>query len=284
MQITRDEALERVVLDGMAASYGTGGRPEIHLSDLLNPRWAYWQRVKPLPATDAEVQYFMAGRGHEDVFGRLTGFTRGEPRTVMGISYRPDFHSDPVEGLPRPCEFKTRRRNLAPDERVASDYSIYWEQLKGYVALEHTLCPEITSGDLIVFSLVEKQQDGKTKPDLRCYTATWEPDELGIEAERLASRRAALDAALIGDATHEHLPLCWPFKCGRTERTMARKPRCVTCSRDFEGEWGAQKHLDSRTGKGHAMQPAEWTATYVPQCRWYADCQPWLVDPARQTR
>ncbi len=62
---------------------------------------------------------------------------------------------------------------------------------------------------------------------------------------------------------------------------MVKKPKCLTCDREFEGEWGLDKHVTSKTGAGHVTQAPEYETRYEPKCRWYDECAPWTDDPAR---
>ncbi len=99
MNITRRPDLEVLVKDEMRRTFDARALDEpLHVSDLLNPRWAYFQRVMPRPITDDELGYFIAGRGHEDALWRLHGYQQGEQRIAYGISFRPDFYTSiPIE-------------------------------------------------------------------------------------------------------------------------------------------------------------------------------------------
>lgn len=273
MKLERREDLESFLLDAMRSSFDVEARTRetpLHLSDLVTPRYAFWQRTKPKPLTDDEIGYFVSGRSMEDATWRLHGYEKGGERHEWGITFRPDWYTS------IPVEFKTRRAWLPKDDTQALDrFSHYIEQAGGYAAMT-----EQPAAWLWVFSLAEPQPDRSTKPAFRCYLLEWTADELAAIRADLFSRRDLLTKAL---ATGEHtsLPLCAAWKCGKASKVMTQKPHCLTCKRDFEGEWGAQRHTDSKTGKGHTMRMAEYTTTYAPRCKWYAECAPWVLDPAR---
>ncbi|MDP2735081.1 MAG: hypothetical protein Q8P12_02635 [bacterium] len=284
MEIKRRTDIEQWLMDEMKRSFAEDERKladPIHLSDLLNPRYAYWQRAFPMPLSDDSVQYFVAGRGHEDAIGRLSGVQRGGSRTESGIVFSCDFYTS------IPIEFKTRRRLLAEDGKEAEVYDIYIEQARGYAALV-----DQPAAWLWVMSLVERQDDGSTKPETRCYLLEFTKEELIAERGRLAERRHLLLSALEAhrnaasnrDVFMRRLPLCWAFKCGKISRTMEEKPFCYTCNKVFETESGGKKHPDSKAGAGHEVRQGVIRYDYLPKCEWYHNCQPWREDPERGER
>lgn len=273
MQITRRIDLEALLLDEMRASFAREERTtdEIHVSDLLAPRRAYWGRVHPKPVTDDEIGYFVAGRAHEDAVGRVSGVQPGEPRQVDGIWLRSDFYTS------IPLEFKTRRRSLAADaDEATRRYDTYIDQCRAYAALQQR-----PAAWLWVLGLVSEQRDGGTKPEFQVWHLDFTPDELLAERVRLGQVRDLLRAAWDG-AGVEGVPLCPDWQCGKVGAVMVQPPHCQSCDRTFQTEWGAKKHLDSKTGAGHTMTPATFTRTYAPKCRWYDECRPWLADEGRR--
>ena len=291
VKITRRPDTETWLLDEMRRSFGDGARPEMHLSDLLNPRKGYWARVSPKPVTDDEIVYFLAGRGHEDVFGRISGLERGKPQRAFGIVYTVDFHKGSF------CELKTRRRNLAPEGFEAERYNSYIEQCKGYCALERgrlaTQHGVITSSwnhcELIVIALVQQQEDGSTKPEIGVYDLEFTEQELDDNLIELQQRAGTLEYLLQlvknpDYSKHEAarlLPLCWDWMCGKRSSEMVTKPYCTTCKREFQTDWGIGKHVDSKTGRGHAVTKATYRYFYKPRCKYYSECQPFRDDPNR---
>lgn len=185
MRITRNPDKEKVILTALRESFDES-RTGVHLSDLLKPRQAAFRRLMPLPLTESEILYFLAGRGHEEVFARLAGvvvgaspvkyakipgFVSGEGRMKFGISYRPDFRWDI-----KPAEFKTRRSNLAKPGEESRVYDNYLEQLLGYCALD-----EVPYAVLIVFSLLEGRSNdplNPTHPELAVYDVQFSPGDM----------------------------------------------------------------------------------------------------------
>lgn len=206
MRITRNPDREKVILDALRESFDEP-RTGVHLSDLMNPRQAAFKRVMPLPPTESEILFFLAGRGHEEVFARLAGvevgaskvkyvkipgFVAGEEREKHGILYRPDFRWDT-----KPFEFKTRRRNLAKPGEEPTVYDTYLDQLKGYCALD-----EQPWAGLGVLSLLEGQTGdplNPTHPELAVYDVQFSPGDMRNMTDYLIEMRAQF-AAAIGEA------------------------------------------------------------------------------------
>lgn len=278
MRITRDEAQEQSLLNQMRESFAKGDaerHEHLHLTDALEPRRGFFARVAPMPLGDDEVLYFVAGRGHEDMLARLAGLEVSEPRVIEGISMRPDFR---MFGLP--AEFKTRRANLAEEGEEETVYENYLNQLaRGYCALEGDSC-----GWLIILALTQGSTAAdpkrRTKPAFRVYRVEMAPWELDAAKQQLLANRDALNHAL-KTRDHRALPLCAAWKCGKRTKVMDEKPRCLTCNRDFESQWGIEKHTSSKTGAGHDVknEVAHWI--YEPVCKWHPICRPQDVDPTR---
>lgn len=283
MQIARNAAKERIILDALRASF-TEVRTHVHLSDLLKPRQAFWGRTLPIPPTDSDVLYFLAGRGHEEVFARLAGvqvratevkhvpvpeFVAAEQRFEIGISYRPDFR---WYGLP--TEFKTRRSNLAKEGEEAVQYDNYLEQLKGYVALDGT---PSRRGHLIVFSLLEGRSGdplNPTHPELAVYDVEFSADEIVHMLQHLTDQRVAFELA-VPAKDHKPLPLCPPWMCGKNRKVVTRPAFCSGCD----------KSINHKPGHDHIARglftPEEIRWEYEPRCKFYVFCRPQDVDPMR---
>lgn len=260
MQIKRNPSIEQWLFSEIKLNWGKEAREGIHLSDLLSPRKAYWQRIKPMYPTDLEIMYWLTGQGHENVMSRASGYEHGETKEWNGIFYSPDFFHN------FPAELKTRRRNLADEGKEEEVYDYYLKQLKGYCAVENK-----THGWLHIWALVEKQEDGTTKPEIGCYEVDFTEEELELERIRLSITKEKLIFAL-NAKTHTELPLCPAWMCGKESKTMIEKPVCQTCLRTFETEWGSNRHLNAKTGNGHTMKPAEYKIEYIKTCKWYNDC------------
>jgi hypothetical protein len=298
MRIVVDEAATAALLDSVRASF-TAPREDIHLSDLVAaPRRAYWQRVLPLPATDDEIGYWVAGRGHEDALGRISDLVPSEERawlpgegTSSGaapIVFRPDFF-----WRGRPAEFKTRRANLAEPGQEAVIYDSYIEQLRGYCAMLG-----VTEGYLIVLSLLEGRDTNPltpTRPEIRVYDVCFEAQELAAMREQLAQRRTALEAELVADSVERmaaalgerrpriapsRLALCKPWLCGKRRKTVLREAWCEDCNKELREPWAA-RHTATKAGAGHTVRSAEVQWDYEVRCKYYTFCRPQDTDPSR---
>lgn len=296
--LARCPELEKGFYTALRESFGSNARDGVHASGLLQPRKEYWNRAVPKPATDEELGYWTAGRGHEDALSRFLQDDFGPtPQAVIdGISMRPDFVSLTGRIIPAGAyaEMKTRRSNLPENDQEAQEkFGSYREQMRIYMALRRRM-----EMYLIVLSLVEgKTQDAlsRSSPVWAVYRETF-ADVAELEAERakwLARRDGfltLLEAQASGvqqfiDAALLATPLCADWLCGKATPEMTRKPLCQTCGKEFAtAEFGPEKHLASKTGAGHVITPAEVTWSYVPRCKWYAECRPWLVDPSRGVR
>ena len=71
MEIKRNNERSNFLLDTIAKSFPP--RQGVHLSDLLYPKKAYWEKTLPKQITNKEVQYFVIGIGHEEAMHRLSG-------------------------------------------------------------------------------------------------------------------------------------------------------------------------------------------------------------------
>lgn len=284
MKIKRNAQRETLILDQIRDSFSQGDEARnatIHLTDVLTPRKAYWQRVLPIPATDSECLYFLAGRGHEDALGRVAGLlVVREPKTKDGIDYRPDFSLFDV-----PAEFKTRRANLPEAGEELVVFENYLNQLRGYCALEEKI-----SAVLIVLSLLEGRSGDPLKPTqpvLAVYDVVFTSEELTVEKTELLVTKDRLDLALliaqaskdpVLSGAHKPLKLCPAWQCGKPSKTVEKKAYCNTCGKEVNHKDG---HAHLAAGVVVAEQ-VSWS--YVPRCKWYRLCSPWEVDPTRGER
>ena len=261
MEITRDSKIESWLFDEIRGEWSKE-RIGLHLTDLLTPRQAYWRIKKPQKATNDEIMYWASGKGHEGALFRSAGYEHGEAKQWNGIWYTPDlFQSMPIE-------LKTRRKGLAFEGKEAEEYEHYLKQLKGYCAVEGR-----QQGWLWVWCLVQKQDDHTTKPELACYRVTFTNTELIDEQDRLIRTKLDLDDALLSNI-HIHLPLCPQWMCGKITYETVTKPHCLICKKDFETQKGIEKHITTKTGKGHKIINGIYKPLYEKRCKWFADCVP----------
>ncbi len=285
MIVTRSEKLEGLLLDELVASFsrplpevvlpleGQLRGEEIHLSDLLKVRQAYWSRALPLPPRRDEALNFTTGRAHEEILHRrikLASWKLGERRYKHEIQYRPDIDWDGMPG-----EFKTRIRNLARPGEETVTYDGYLEQLQGYCALD-----ENPKGRLIVLSLAEGMDINNnrvpTHRELAVYEVDFSPYDIEAMTKHLLDQKAALLAARsMRDASA--LRLCPEWMCGKVEKDMKRTipARCLAPGCEV-------KHRLEKPGHEMVAEIPAWN--YTPKCKWKVFCRPELVDPTRQAR
>lgn len=260
MEIKRNQGIEDWSLNEAQNNWGSEAREGIHLSDLLAPRRAYWQKIKPMKPTLKEISYWTSGSAIEDKFLKAIGYEHGEMKEWQGIKYTPDTFFN------FPAEIKSRRRALAKEGEEARVYNHYLNQLKGYCAVENK-----QKSWLIVLSLAEKQDNNKTMPEWRYYDVMFTEEELEEERHRLKNMWTLLCDSIIRKV-HGLLPECPKWMCGKTLKIMEQKPYCKTCKKHFETEWGSEKHLSSKTGNGHEMIPPVFREEYEKECKYWDDC------------
>jgi len=248
--LARDPDAEVRLYDALRDSFARDERTGIHLSSLLNPMQEHWRRAlgRP-PLTNAEIGYFTAGRGHEDILTKLleSDFVSTPEEEIDGIHCRPDFIAVTDRVIPKGshAELKTRRANLPKSDADAQTaFESYRAQVRGYMALKRQ-----NEMYLIVLSLTE----GKTRdplstsaPVIAVYKEVMTDEELEQTRQELRERRGYLENGRV-----DRLPLCWSFLCGRWSKIKVGK---------------------------------EVTWLYLPKCPYYADCQPQLRDPKRGMR
>jgi hypothetical protein len=271
VKIERNSAVEREILDHVKASFDVP-REGIHLSDTLSPRQAFWRRVMPMPPSDQDVLFWVAGRSAEDMFTRVPPLLVAdeaayEVSPTLHVLFRPDFHWLEIDRFP-PTEFKSRRAPLAKPGEEPKVYKHYLEQLSGYMAMEGLL-----TGKLVVFDL-GRAQAGQS-PQLAVYDVTISVDETLSRLTEIGTTATALQAAIIGYSIEamakgfavplkeviDSLPLCEPWLCGGRKKVFAEP----------------DKRADGMTP---LTLKEEWR--YVVRCPYYPLCRPQDTDKDRQ--
>jgi hypothetical protein len=259
MEIKRNTEMEKKLLQEIAINLSKP-REGIHLSDLLCPRKAYMSKTLPKIVTSEESMYFLTGKGHEDVYHHASGYRKVATKEWEGIFYSIDLYYD------APCELKTRRWGLAETGKEEEEYGHYLLQLRGYCAVENT-----TKGYLQAWCLVDKR-NANQKPELGVYEVYFTEQELEAERNRLIQMRNALIFAL-DFSDPSDLPLCPEWMCGKKHNVMVTKPYCHTCSREFQTDYGLDKHVNAKTGKGHSVSFATYKEVFEPRCKWIVECR-----------
>lgn len=94
VKLTRSLSRERAIVAKLRANVEAFERKiedPIHVSDLLEPRKGYWQRVLPKPFSDSAIMYFSMGyMGHEFLLGKKDSGSR----TEGDLTWSPDGPTD----------------------------------------------------------------------------------------------------------------------------------------------------------------------------------------------
>lgn len=258
MKIIKDDSIKQWALQEIINNWNTE-RSGIHLSDLLVPRQAYWQKIKPKPPTENEIAYWTSGNAIEDKILRAIGYQKGIQKEWEGISYTPDLFFN------FPAEIKSRRSYLAKDGEEEKTYEHYLKQLKGYCALEGT-----TQGWLIVLSLNEKQDQWRSRPEWAYYRVEFTETEISNMRTYLRNMKDLLQYSIIYKLP-QGLPTCPQWMCSREYKKMIKKPFCKTCKKEFQTEFGINKHINGKAGNKHEIEPAVYEIEYE-NCKWYPEC------------
>ena len=262
MEIKRNASIEQWALEEVQNNWGSETREGIHLSDLLAPRKKFWQTIKPMKPTIEEISYWTSGSAIEAKFLSAIGYEHGETKEWNGILYSPDSFFN------FPAEIKSRRRNLAEEGKEPETYEWYLKQLRGYCALANK-----QKGWLIILSLLEKRDENKTSPEWAYYDVTFTQEEIESERVVLLSTKSFLEKALKENNIKLLIP-CPKWMCGTELKNMVKKPFCKTCNKEFETDWGINKHITSKTGAGHITTQAEYEINFEKRCKWFDDCKP----------
>ena len=222
MQIRPNKQAVEVLYTKLKEALVREDREGTHVSDLLQLRQAYWKRVCPLPPTDDEVGFWLAGKAHHYFLVQaVTGIPDSQEASLVdietGIHYSPDL-------LELKGEFKTSRWAILPttEEQAIRAVSTYIPQCRAYAALMNTL-----NWNLYVFYLTALDFKTRRKiPRLKVYTFEFTDEELREERNGLRIRSALLDTA-VRELVFESLPLCSEYLCFRMQGHGRGKKRTV---------------------------------------------------------
>lgn len=186
--------------------------PGIHVSDLLSPLYAYWERITPSTLSPRKVTTFLVGKVLHAFILSAVDKSHGvdwasdqgsKTHKETGIEYSMDHCLDKI-----PTEIKTSRSYYAPSS--LKDLETYLEQVLCYMVLEKSL-----SGKLWVLYLNLKDKDKRTHPQFRCFDVTVGKKELKMYEQQMLDVKANLETA-IKKKNPSKLPLCTAWKCGET--------------------------------------------------------------------
>lgn len=211
MIIKRSKKMERKILDKIKEHLSRAPRSldKWHVSDLLYPLKAYWQRVDPQPMTDLQALYFTAGRAHHGILEAALGKwdkKKQQERADAGEFLKHDIYFSPDLRQPWPWEIKTSRSEYEPKD-LKKGFEGYLKQLNSYQAFM-----EDERGGLLVFFLGLKE-GWRKRPALRFYKVQLDKKERAKKVLEMKALGAALTKA-VKTKKHKHLPLCPAWMCG----------------------------------------------------------------------
>jgi hypothetical protein len=237
-KITEDPDTTKQVYDKLR-EYMAGQKQRdpanIHASDLVYPRKAYWQRVCPKPPTDDEVSYWLTGLSHHYfmVYAQ-TGIDDTQEESLydadLDVWYSPDLNK--ANG-----EFKTSRTWRIPEgpREAADTFQWYFKQ-----CLVYAVAKNVTEWKLYVLFLTPppRSLDNRKVPVLKVYTLHYTKKQLAEARQTLKQEVAALKSALAAQSP-DSLPLCGAGVCFK----------------------------DVGQGRGRPKRR-------VPLCKWWHECKP----------
>lgn len=211
--------------------------PRVHVSDLLDPRMAYWGRVKPRKLSDRLITTFLIGKVlHAIVICAVDGKPL-DMASDEGSVYSKEL--DIVYSIDKivkneAAELKTTRSFYEPKKH--KDVALYCEQLLCYMVARNQ-----RRGHLWLKMLnLKDPKTGRTAPAYRCYTITISEAGLKQYREQMLDAKTAIQQALKKNDPSD-LPLCRSFKCSADDcdwwddcKPPGRWPR----RRPSKGGWG----------------------------------------------
>lgn len=215
MHIQQDPQITKILKDKLVNLVKANQRKpdgKYHVSDLLNPRFAYFnQQMNYLDAQDDDVYMFLPGIAFHKIIQEAFGVEMAEKEValedivgtvdIMGVQF---------------LEIKTSRKYTipeAPDEHYVS-------QFEKYLAMAGRL-----SGHIVVIYFVAGRDASGSKPsalEIRSWKVTITPEEAREIKNNLLEARNQLNLA-IKTKNPSILPLCWVFKCGNVYKDVVTR-------------------------------------------------------------
>lgn len=238
LKARRNKSTEKFLVDKARAWLGKDNRQnEIHATDLLDPRLAYFNKTDPRDLPDRLVNMFLVGKVlHAFVINALDEGSSVDATTTslqsdegsayseeLGIHYSVDKK---LHGRIR--ELKTSRSYYEPKD-LEKDLGNYIEQLLVYMVAENTC-----DSQLCILFLNFRGEDGRTAPTFRAYDIVVSPEDLEELRKVMLETRKLLQTAI--EAKNPNLlPICREFKCGR--KNCDWYDRCKPDGRYGDPKW-----------------------------------------------
>lgn len=187
IKIKRDREMETQVMEGICDYYSQRkrGDDEIHVSDLVTPRKAYWSRVKPKRTTYREAMYFLSGEVIHEGFQRILAGEAEKKIQDLGVKGSRD-----LVWMGHRIEIKSSRKWTIPD--LPDDSHI--DQELSYLALEN-----VKEGNILGFYICPGRtySGGRvTIPEIRVWRITLSDKQVAKLRKQIVASRKALVTAL----------------------------------------------------------------------------------------
>jgi hypothetical protein len=205
MEIIRDDAFSSRIKKLLLEDYKKTARApdgKFHISELLQPRQAYFTRKYGREMTEGDICMFIPGSAFHEYLQKVLGVELAEKR----INFMDDIVGTIDWAGTYILEIKTSRKWSIPDMPEKH----YVSQVCKYMAMEHKLEGYI----LVIYFTAGRSWDGK-KPstlELMAWKITVTPKEQEEDLQVLVDTRLQLiEAGKTGE--FEKLPLCYDFSC-----------------------------------------------------------------------
>ena len=214
LQISHFKELDAFILQQMDKYLDKTPRSEgLHASDLLDPRYMYWSKKKPLLRTAQQTYLYTTGKTLEDFFIHITSQKKspakhlgGQQQTSeeFGLEFAPDWE---YKGIP--LELKSSRSPFLPKE--FGDIRIYLEQCAIYMTVMKRLDYALT-----VWYLCARDEKNKTHPMTRSYHIQWTEADLEYMVKQVKAKIYHVKEVMKRDDP-SLFPVCREWKCGERQ-------------------------------------------------------------------
>lgn len=205
MKITRDDVFSSHISKLLIDDYKKTARApdgKFHVSELLQPRMAFFNRRDGREMTEQDIKMYIPGSAFHEYLQKVLGSHLAEKR----ISFMDDIVGTIDWAGAYVLEIKTSRKWKIPELPEAH----YVGQVCKYMAIEKRLEGYI----LVVYFTAGRTWDGKNAStlELMAWKIETTPEEQALELKYLVDTRANLiEATQTGK--FEKLPLCYSFCC-----------------------------------------------------------------------
>lgn len=215
MKVARDPEFASLIKGKIAAFIRDGKRKpdgKFHVSDLLNPRYAYFAQKHDYSASEDEIGFFVSGMALHEFLQKILGAEMSEKQLALE-----DIVGTADQVGVFFAEIKTSRKWSIPEDPEPH----YLEQFEKYLAMAKRTFGHI----VVIYFVAGRTWDGKKPSTLEivAWKVTISKQESLNAITELKERRDALKLVQEGRTSHESLPNCWQFKCGSVYKGQLSK-------------------------------------------------------------